>query len=172
MKTSTMVKLMAPKHGVEEMTFNGASVKITIVPWLRGKTCGLCGNADGHKHNDLQKPNHQRAVSCSSLVHSWMLPDNSCYGSCTLSRQFVLLENQLIDGQASTCYSLEPVLQCVKGCNPTRTAPIKVPFHCLPKDSAISLDDWQVNPKQISEDFIEEVDAHTNCVCTAGCVKI
>lgn len=33
---------------------------------------------------------------------------------------------------ASKCYSVEPVLRCVKGCSATRTAPVFVGFHCVP----------------------------------------
>ncbi|XP_053549158.1 LOW QUALITY PROTEIN: vitellogenin-like [Bombina bombina] len=168
-RTSTKVSVKAPKYGVEHVSFNGETTKITIAPWLQGKTCGLCGNSDGQLQNDFLKPDHKKAKSCNSLVHSWMLPDNSCSGSCALSRQFVMLENHLLDEQESSCYSLEPVLQCVKGCNPTETSPVKVAFHCLPKDSAIRLEDWHIRPTEISEDFTGEVDAHINCVCATEC---
>ncbi|KAM4642191.1 vitellogenin-1-like [Discoglossus pictus] len=135
-KNATTVTIKAPKHGVEQIAFNGESTKITIAQWLKGKTCGICGNSDGQRQNDLLKPNQQKARSCNSLVHSWMLPDNSCSGSM-LARKFVMLENHLIEEQELTCYSLEPVLQCVKGCNPIATNPVRVAFHCLPKGTCL-----------------------------------
>ncbi|KAM4722964.1 vitellogenin-1-like [Rhinophrynus dorsalis] len=161
-KNATMVTVNSPENGVEKISFSGETVKITIAQWMKGKTCGLCGNADGHIQNDMQKPNNEKATSCNSLVHSWTIPDDSCHGGCTLSRQFVMLENHLIEEQESACYSLEPVLQCVKGCNPTEKVPVKVAFYCLPKHSEMRLEDWQVNPKEMSEDFIKEVDLRNN----------
>ncbi|CAH2311111.1 vitellogenin-1-like [Pelobates cultripes] len=170
-KSSTIVIIKAPKNGVEQVSFNGKIAKIVISPWMIGKTCGLCGYADGDEINNFQKPNQQIAQDCGSLVHSWTLSDNSCFGSCALDRQYVLLENQMIDEDPYTCYSTEPVLKCVSGCHPMGTAPVKIAFHCLPTESGIQLIDWINSPKDESEDLIEEVEAHTSCVCTSQCTN-
>ncbi|KAG9482963.1 hypothetical protein GDO78_009099 [Eleutherodactylus coqui] len=83
-----------------------------------------------------------------------------------------MLENELIEERQSTCYSTEPVLNCVKGCHPAAAVPITVAFHCLPKESAMRLEDWQAKPKVSSEDLIKEVEAHTSCECAEESAKI
>ncbi|XP_053326328.1 vitellogenin-1-like [Spea bombifrons] len=168
-KNSTTVTVKAPKHGIEQISFDGETSKIMIASWMRGSTCGVCGNADGLQDNDLRKPNGEAARSCSGLVRSWTLADNSCRGICALNRQFVMLKNQLIDGEQFTCYSVEPVLRCVDGCHATQTVPVKTAFSCLPGESAIRLEDWPLNHKDRLEDLIKEVDVHTDCVCAPEC---
>ncbi|KAM5148119.1 vitellogenin-1-like [Mantella aurantiaca] len=166
-KNATTVTVKAPKNGVEQISFDGQSVKVQISPLMRGKTCGLCGNADYNQHNDWKRPNQAMAKSCNGLVHSWTVADNSC--SCAMSHQYMMLEEQVIDEHQSTCYSLEPVLTCMKGCRPISTTPLAVAFHCLPKDSAIGLAEWQANPRESSEDLIKDIDVHTSCACTEEC---
>ncbi|XP_040216576.1 vitellogenin-1-like [Rana temporaria] len=168
-KNATSVTVKAPKNGVEEIAINGQSVQIQISPLMHGQTCGLCGDADHNQHNDWKKPNREQAKSCNGLVHSWTVPGGTCQSGCALTRQYMMLEDQLIDERQSTCYSAEPVLTCVKGCHPTARTPFPVAFHCLPKDAAIGLADWQANPRESSEDLIKDVDAHTGCACTEEC---
>lgn len=171
-RNATTVTVKAPKNGVEQVSFNGQSAKVEITPLMHGRTCGLCGNADQSKKNDFRKPNHEMARSCNGLVHSWTVPENSCGSSCALGRQYIMLENQLIEERQSTCYSTEPVLKCVNGCHPATTVPITVAFHCLPKESAVGLEDWQANPKVSSEDLIKEVAAPSSCACAEECAGI
>ncbi|KAM9324668.1 vitellogenin-1-like [Gastrophryne carolinensis] len=171
-KNSTTVTVKAPKNGVEQISFNGQAAQIQISPLMHGKTCGLCGNADLSKKNDLKKPNHEMAKSCNGLVHSWTIPMSTCLAGCALTNQYVMLENQLIDQRPSTCFSVEPVLKCMKGCRPTTTAPVTVAFHCLPRDSAVSLTDWQANPRSRAEDLVKDVEAHTSCTCTEDCAAV
>ncbi|XP_063795645.1 vitellogenin-1-like [Pseudophryne corroboree] len=171
-KNATTVTIQAPKNGVQLISYDGRSAKVHISPLMRGKTCGLCGNADHYGQNDHQMPNHETAKSCNGLVHSWTIPGASCQGSCALSRQYIMLENDVIDGRQSSCYSMEPVLRCMRGCLPTKTVPVTVAFHCVPRDSAVPLADWQANPREQSEDLTKEVDAHVICVCTEECAKI
>ncbi|XP_073400966.1 vitellogenin-1-like isoform X2 [Dendrobates tinctorius] len=171
-KNTTTVTVKAPMNGVELVAFNGQTAKVQISPLMHGRTCGLCGNADHCKMNDFQKPNQETARSCNGLVHSWTVPGNTCGSSCALGRQYIMLENERIEERQSTCYSVEPVLKCVEGCHPATTMPITVAFHCLPRESAMGLEDWRANPKASSEDLIKEVEAHTSCSCTEKCAAI
>lgn len=57
-----------------------AVLQVTVASWLRGKTCGVCGNNDREKHNELLMPNHKLAHSCSAFVHSWVLLEETCSG--------------------------------------------------------------------------------------------
>nr|DBA17869.1 TPA: hypothetical protein GDO54_016182 [Pyxicephalus adspersus] len=168
-KNATTVTVKAPKNGLEQISFNGQSVQVQISPLMRGKTCGLCGNADRSLKNGFRKPNHEMAKTCNGLVHSWTVADNTCQSGCAMTRRYMMLEDQLLDERQSTCYSVEPVLTCREGCRPIATTPIPVAFHCLPKESAIDLADWQSNPRQSSEDLIKDVDIHTSCACTEEC---
>ncbi|XP_077133941.1 vitellogenin-1-like isoform X2 [Ranitomeya variabilis] len=171
-KNATTVTVKAPKNGVELVAFNGQTAKVQISPLMHGRTCGLCGNADHCKMNDFQKPNRETARSCNGLVHSWTVPGNTCGSSCALGQQYIMLENERIEERQSTCYSVEPVLKCVEGCHPATTMPITVAFHCLPRESAMGLEDWSANPKVSSEDLIKEVEAHTSCSCTEKCAAV
>lgn len=55
-------------------------LQVTVASWMRGKTCGICGNNDREKHNELLMPNHKLAHSCSAFVHSWVLLEETCSG--------------------------------------------------------------------------------------------
>ncbi|XP_069498840.1 vitellogenin-like [Ambystoma mexicanum] len=168
-KHESMVIVEAPKHGLERLSFNGETAKVSIASWMRGKTCGICGNADGQRQNDLLKPNQEKALSCSSFIHSWVLPDGSCSGDCNLNHQFVRLDRQILDEQEATCYSVEPVLRCLNGCVARKTYPVKIGFHCLAKGSTINQAEWQVSASQKPVHTVEEVSAHTECSCTSKC---
>ncbi|XP_073449784.1 vitellogenin-1-like isoform X2 [Aquarana catesbeiana] len=168
-KNATSVTVKAPENGVEQISFNGHSVLIQISPLMRGQTCGLCGDADHNQQNDWKKPNREKAKSCNGLVHSWTAPEDTCQSGCAMTRQYVMLEDQFIDERQSTCYSVEPVLTCVKGCHPTAMTTFPVAFHCLPKDAAIGLADWQASPRDSSEDLIKDIDVPTGCACTEEC---
>ncbi|XP_078506479.1 vitellogenin-1-like [Lissotriton helveticus] len=138
-RQESMVIVKASNHGLDQLSFNGETAKVSIASWMRGKTCGICGNADGQRQNDLTKPNHEKALSCSSFIHSWSVPENSCSGGCNFNHQFVKLGPHHDQEEDTTCYSVEPVLQCLKGCVLHKTFPVKVGFHCLPKDNDITI---------------------------------
>ncbi|XP_068098161.1 vitellogenin-1-like [Hyperolius riggenbachi] len=171
-KNATTVTVKAPKNELEQIAFDGQSVQIQVSPRIRGRTCGLCGNADYCPKNDFQKPNHETAKSCNGLAHSWTVPENMCLAGCAMSHKYIMLEDQLIGEQPSTCYSTEPVLTCMIGCLPAATTPVTLAFHCLRKDSAITLADWQANPRGSSEDLVKDVEVHTSCSCTENCSAI
>ncbi|XP_014794486.1 PREDICTED: vitellogenin-1-like [Calidris pugnax] len=171
-KNGTTVIVEAPAHGLKNVTFDGVILKVTVASWMRGKTCGVCGNNDREKHNELLMPNHKLAHSCSAFVHSWVLLEETCSGGCKLQRSYVKLNrNPTIDGEESTCYSVDPVLKCMKDCTPIEKTSVKVGFHCFPKDTAVSLQEWQrsSDKKSASEDVVEPVDADIDCTCTGDC---
>ncbi|KFV05702.1 Vitellogenin-1 [Pterocles gutturalis] len=171
-KNGTTVIVEAPTHGLKNVTFDGVILKVTVASWMRGKTCGVCGNNDREKHNELLMPNHKLAHSCSAFVHSWVLLEETCSGGCKLQRSYVKLNrNPTIDGEESMCYSVDPVLKCMKDCTPIEKTSVKVGFHCFPKDTAVSLLEWQrsSDKKSASEDVVESVDADIDCTCTSDC---
>ncbi|NXU44983.1 VIT1 protein, partial [Drymodes brunneopygia] len=171
-KIGTAVTVEVPALGLKKVTFDGVNLKVTVASWLRGKTCGVCGNNDREKENELLMPNHRLAHSCSAFVHSWVLLEETCSGGCKLQRSYVKLNrNPTIDGEESTCYSVDPVLKCMKDCTPIEKASVKVGFHCFPKETAVSLLEWQKSSdkKSASEDVVEAVDADIHCTCTGGC---
>ncbi|XP_054020932.1 vitellogenin-1 [Dryobates pubescens] len=171
-KNGRKVIVEAPTHGLKNVIFDGVILKVTVASWMRGKTCGVCGNNDREKHNELQMPNHKLAHSSSAFVHSWVLLEETCSGGCKLQRSYVKLnQNPTIDGEESTCYSVDPVLKCRKDCTPIEKTSVKVGFHCFPKDTAVSLLEWQrsSDKKSASEDVVESVDADIDCTCTGNC---
>ncbi|NXD79410.1 VIT1 protein, partial [Halcyon senegalensis] len=171
-KNGTTVIVEAPAHGLKNVIFDGVILKVTVASWMRGKTCGLCGNNDREKQNELLMPNHKLAQSCSAFVHSWVLLEETCSAGCKLQRSYVKLDrNPTIDGEESTCYSVDPVLKCMKDCSPKEKASVKVGFHCFPKVTAVSLLEWQrsSDKKSASEDVVESVDADVDCTCTGVC---
>ncbi|KFQ15099.1 Vitellogenin-1 [Leptosomus discolor] len=171
-KNGATVIVEVPTHGLKKVTFDGVTLKVIVASWMRGRTCGVCGNNDREKHNELQMPNRKVAHSCSAFVHSWVLLEETCSGGCKLQRGYVKLDrNPTIDGEESTCYSADPVLKCMQDCTPVETAPVKVGFHCFPKDAAVSLLEWQrsSDKKSASEDVVESVDADVDCTCTGDC---
>uniref|UniRef100_A0A3Q3K8E6 VWFD domain-containing protein n=1 Tax=Monopterus albus TaxID=43700 RepID=A0A3Q3K8E6_MONAL len=125
---------------------------------MRGKTCGLCGKADGETRQEFRTPNDRLAKSALSYAHSWVLPGKSCRdGSCYMKHESVKLDKQLtLHGQESRCYSVEPVLRCLPGCTSVRTTSVTVGYHCLPA-------------YEKSTDLKEKAEAHLACRCTAQC---
>ncbi|NWW61754.1 VIT1 protein, partial [Ifrita kowaldi] len=171
-KNGATVTVEVPALGLKRVTFDGVNLKVTVASWMRGKTCGVCGNNDREKANELLMPNHRLAHSCSAFVHSWVLLEETCSGGCKLQRSYVKLNrNPTIDGEESTCYSVDPVLKCMKDCTPIEKASVKVGFHCFPKETAVSLLEWQKSSdkKSAFEDVVESVDADIDCTCTGGC---
>ncbi|XP_066049216.1 vitellogenin-1-like [Chamaea fasciata] len=171
-KNGKTVTVEVPDLGLKKVTFDGVNLKVTVASWMRGKTCGVCGNNDREKGNELLMPNHRLAHSCSAFVHSWVLLEETCSGGCKLQRSYVKLNrNPTIDGEESTCYSVDPVLKCKKDCTPNEKASVKVGFHCFPKETAVSLLEWQKSSdkKSAFEDVVESVDADIDCTCTGSC---
>ncbi|MEQ2219118.1 hypothetical protein XENOCAPTIV_012865 [Xenoophorus captivus] len=68
----------APSHGLQEVYFDRKTWKIKVADWMKGKTCGLCGKADGEVRQEYHTPNGRVAKNSVSFAHSWILPANSC----------------------------------------------------------------------------------------------
>lgn len=142
--------------------------QIRIADWMRGKTCGLCGKADGEVRQEFRTPSGRLTKNAVSYAHSWVLPSESCrdtsgetthllwnpgsldgfvrlmiswtpLSECHLKLESVQLEKQVnIHGHESKCYSVEPVLRCLPGCLPVKTTAVTVGFHCLPAGESVT----------------------------------
>lgn len=67
-----------------------AILQVTVASWMKGKTCGVCGNNDREKENEFLMPNHRLAHSCSAFVHSWVLLEETCSGGEWIWKSFML----------------------------------------------------------------------------------
>ncbi|XP_027754198.1 vitellogenin-2-like [Empidonax traillii] len=157
--------LKAPDYGIEKLYYDGHRLKIQVAFWMAGKTCGICGKYDAEKEREYQMPSGYLAKDAVSFGQSWIISEDPCAGACKLQHKFVKIEKPVgFEKTAAKCFSVEPVLRCVEGCSATGTVPISVGFHCVPADSAPSLE-RQIRPGQKSEDLVSSVPAHTACSC-------
>ncbi|XP_066048653.1 vitellogenin-2-like [Chamaea fasciata] len=157
--------LKAPDYGIDKLYYDGHRVEIQAAFWMAGKTCGICGKYDAEIDREYQTPSGYLAKDAVSFGHSWIISEDPCAGACKLQRQIVKSEKPVsFEKTAAKCFSVEPVLRCVKGCSATETVPVSVGFHCVPADSALSLD-GQPRLDQKSEDVVSSVSAHTACSC-------
>ncbi|XP_067452945.1 vitellogenin-2-like isoform X2 [Thunnus thynnus] len=166
------IALHAPSHGLQEVYFGLNALKVKVVDWMRGQTCGLCGKADGEVREEYRTPNERLTKNAVSYAHSWVMPGKSCRDSseCLMKLESVKLEKQMVlHGEESKCYSVEPVLRCLPGCMPVRTTTVTVGFHCLPADSYMNRSEGLSNIYQKSEDVTETAEAHVACRCHAQC---
>ncbi|XP_063263462.1 vitellogenin-2-like [Prinia subflava] len=157
--------LKAPDYGIDKLYYDGHRLEIHVAFWMAGKTCGICGKYDAEIEREYQTPSGYLAKDAVSFGHSWIISEDPCTGACKLQHKLVKSEKPVsFDKTAAKCYSVEPVLRCVKGCSATQTVPVSVGFHCVPADSALSLD-GQPRLDQKSEDVLSSVSAHTACSC-------
>ncbi|NWV59384.1 VIT2 protein, partial [Malurus elegans] len=157
--------LKAPDYGIDKLYYDGHRLEIQVAFWMAGKTCGICGKYDAETEREYQTPSGYLAKDAVSFGHSWIISEDPCAGACKLQRRFVKSEKPVsFEKTATKCFSVEPVLRCVKGCSATQTVPVSVGFHCVPADSALSLDE-QHRLDQKSEDVVSSVPAHTACSC-------
>lgn len=159
------ISVYAASYGLHEVYFDKKSWKIKVVDWMKGKTCGLCGKADGETMREYRTPTGWIATTAVSFAHSWILPAESCRDAaeCRMRHESVQLEKQgNMQTQNSECYSVDPVLRCMPGCFPARTTNVTVGFHCLPAGSSPS-------SMYKSVDLMETTESHLACTCTAQC---
>uniref|UniRef100_A0AAZ1X3A5 Phosvitin n=1 Tax=Oreochromis aureus TaxID=47969 RepID=A0AAZ1X3A5_OREAU len=159
------ISVYAASYGLHEVYFDKKSWKIKVVDWMKGKTCGLCGKADGETMQEYRTPTGWIATTAVSFAHSWILPAESCRDAteCRMKHESVQLEKQEnVQAQNSKCYSVDPVLRCMAGCFPVRTTNVTVGFHCLPAGSSPS-------SMYTSVDLMETTESHLACTCTAQC---
>nr|XP_061832120.1 vitellogenin-2-like isoform X2 [Nerophis lumbriciformis] len=166
------IALHAPKHGLQEVYFDVESVKVKVVDWMRGKTSGICGRADGESKQEYRTPSGRVTKNAVSFAHSWVLPAKSCRETteCYMKLESVKLEKQaIVHGQESKCFSVEPVLRCLPGCMPLRTTNLSVGYHCLPTESRLSISEGLGSIFEKSIDLRETAEAHLACRCTPQC---
>ncbi|XP_027504695.1 vitellogenin-2-like [Corapipo altera] len=157
--------LKAPDYGIDKLYYDGHRLKIQVAFWMAGKTCGICGKYDAEKEREYQMPSGYLAKDAVSFGQSWIISEDLCAGACKLQRKFVKIEKAVgFEKMAAKCFSVEPVLRCMEGCSATGTVPVSVGFHCVPADSAPSLE-RQLRLGQKSEDAVSSVPAHTACSC-------
>ncbi|NXB68579.1 VIT2 protein, partial [Struthidea cinerea] len=157
--------LKAPDYGIDKLYYDGHRLEIQAAFWMAGKTCGICGKYDAEVEREYQTPSGYLAKDAASFGHSWIISEDPCAGACKLQRKFVKSEKPLsFEKTATKCFSVEPVLRCVKGCSAIQTVPVSVGFHCVPADSTLSLD-GQPRLDQKSEDVVSSVSAHEACSC-------
>ncbi|NWW78403.1 VIT2 protein, partial [Climacteris rufus] len=157
--------LKAPDYGIDKLYYDGHRLEIQVAFWMAGKTCGICGKYDAETEREYQTPSGYLAKDEVSFGHSWIISEDPCAGACKLQGKLVKIEKAVpFEKTAAKCFSVEPVLRCVEGCSATQTVPVSVGFHCVPADSAFSL---QGQPRlgQKSEDVVSSVPAHTACSC-------
>ncbi|NXP35714.1 VIT2 protein, partial [Leiothrix lutea] len=157
--------LKAPDYGIDKLYYDGHRLEIQAAFWMTGKTCGICGKYDAEIEREYRTPSGYLAKDPVSFGHSWIISEDPCAGACKLQRQLVESEKPVsFEKTAAKCFSVEPVLRCVKGCSATETVPVSVGFHCVPADSTLSLD-GRPRLDQKSEDVVSSVSAHTACSC-------
>ncbi|NXC51637.1 VIT2 protein, partial [Aleadryas rufinucha] len=157
--------LKAPDYGIDKLYYDGHRLEIQVAFWMAGKTCGICGKYDAEVKREYQTPSGYLAKDAVSFGHSWIISEDPCAGACKLQHKFVQSEKPVsFEKTATKCFSVEPVLRCVKGCSAIQTVPVSVGFHCVPADSTLSLD-GQPRLDQKSEDVVSSVSAHTACSC-------
>ncbi|NXQ98510.1 VIT2 protein, partial [Sagittarius serpentarius] len=159
------LSLKGPDYGIDKLYYDGHRLEIQIAFWMAGKTCGICGKYDAEKEREYQMPSGYLAKDAVSFGQSWIISEDPCAGACKLQRKFVKIEKPVaFEKKAAKCFSVEPVLRCTGGCSATRTVPVPMGFHCVPVDSALSLE-GQTRLDQKSEDVVSTVSAHTACSC-------
>uniref|UniRef100_A0A8C4VEH5 Phosvitin n=1 Tax=Falco tinnunculus TaxID=100819 RepID=A0A8C4VEH5_FALTI len=159
------LSLKAPDYGIDKLYYDGHRLEIWVSFWMAGKTCGICGKYDAEKEREYQMPSGYLAKDAVSFGQSWIISEDPCAGACKLQRKPVKIEKPVaFEKAAAKCFSVEPVLRCVEGCSATTAVPVSVGFHCVPPDSALSLE-GQARLGQKSEDIVSTVPAHTACSC-------
>ncbi|NWI77061.1 VIT2 protein, partial [Dryoscopus gambensis] len=157
--------LKAPDYGINKLYYDGHRLETEVAFWMAGKTCGICGKYDAEVEREYQTPSGHLAKDAVNFGHSWIISEDPCAGACKLQHKFIKSEKPIsFEKTATKCFSVEPVLRCVKGCSATQTVPVSVGFHCVRADSALSLD-GQPRLDQKSEDVVSSVSAHTACSC-------
>ncbi|XP_043941973.1 vitellogenin-like [Protopterus annectens] len=160
------INMFAAEHGIEYLHYSGKIFKVRVSPWMKKRTCGVCGHNDGETQMEFRKPSGLVAPNAMSFVHSWAVPGETCSGTCKMKHEFLKLEKQIrLYGEESKCYSVDPVLRCLPGCSPLKNATVVVGFHCVPADSGMNWFEIQNNFEPKVQDLKDIVTTHTACSC-------
>ncbi|KAM9004450.1 vitellogenin-2-like [Sarcophilus harrisii] len=158
--------LSAPEHGIEKLYYDGKTCKVRISLWMIGKTRGLCGQANAETIQEFQMPSGYLAKDALSFARSWVLTDSSCSRACSFKHQFMRLEKTIdLQGENSSCFSVQPVLRCLKGCREGQNIATLVGFHCLPSDSDTLFAMAPTRLELKSEDMEKKIEVPTQCFC-------
>lgn len=65
------------------------TMQIKVVDWMKGKTCGLCGKADGETMQEYRTPTGWIATTAVSFAHSWILPAESCRDATGMTQRYL-----------------------------------------------------------------------------------
>ncbi|KAL8220193.1 UNVERIFIED_CONTAM: hypothetical protein K2H54_040330, partial [Gekko kuhli] len=68
--------------GLQVMHDNNFTVVLTLPSSYYGATCGLCGNFNEGRDDDMAYPNGTQASSIMDWVSSWEVPDPTCVEAC------------------------------------------------------------------------------------------
>uniref|UniRef100_H3BVT1 Vitellogenin 2 n=1 Tax=Tetraodon nigroviridis TaxID=99883 RepID=H3BVT1_TETNG len=169
------ISVYAPSLGLHEVYIDRNTWRVQVVDWMKGQTCGLCGRADGETMQEFRTPSGFLTKNPVTSAHSWILPAESCRGTsateCRIKLESVELEKQaVVYGQDSKCFSVQPVLRCLPGCFPVKTASVTVGFHCVAAESNLNKSEVLRGIHEKSVDLREKAEAHLACSCTAQCV--
>ncbi|XP_060113626.1 IgGFc-binding protein-like [Heteronotia binoei] len=72
--------------GLQVMHDNNFTVVLTLPSSYYGATCGLCGNFNKERDDDMTYPNGTQASSNTDWVSSWEVPDSAC-SACDESQE-------------------------------------------------------------------------------------
>nr|XP_056700731.1 vitellogenin-1-like [Euleptes europaea] len=83
-RNESFVCVLAPHYGLENVTYDGKTLWVTVSSAMRGKTCGLCGSNNGEKRNEGRMQNQELAHDDMAFSHSWLLKDSDCVTDFTM----------------------------------------------------------------------------------------
>ncbi|XP_055486330.1 vitellogenin-like [Leucoraja erinacea] len=156
------ITLQAPSINIERLYFNGDQVQI-VVDQMMSKTCGICGLNNDEKK--MMMPSREVAEDQDRLFESWLCSGTSCKDDCKVRRDFVELGTVVeFEGQASRCYSVEPVQRCLAECTPMETRSRRVRFHCLAANQTVTastISTFRWKPGHVSY----PTQTHADCWC-------
>lgn len=102
------------------------SLLITVSDKLSGKVCGMCGNFNDNKDDDMVTPSGSKASNVAAFGKSWRVPgvpedaqcQDECYGQCEIcdngfsssimENMFCGLLTDIMDGPLSDCKAVLP----------------------------------------------------------------
>ncbi|XP_033117062.1 vitellogenin-4-like [Anneissia japonica] len=158
-----------------KVKYNQRYIKTQVSPWYHGLQCGLCGEYDGEKTNDLVGPEQLAYRDSQIFGISYRVRDaNLCsldpeVANCLPKMKTIVIDDVVIDNIGSTCFSKIPVPKC--DCTPTEIKQELLEFACMEKDSDESIQLKQrvasnlivTEVSKLKTDFVSLTDSHLKC---------